>query len=79
MFLLDLGENNFEEASAFIKQKFLDQCDTDSEGRPKKEVHIFFVCATDTEDVTSVFASAADAVKKDVMKKEAARRSRMNS
>lgn len=49
------GGNNFEEASQFIEDKFL-QCNTN----PAKLIYVHFTQATDTNNVTVVFKAVQD-------------------
>ena len=67
MFSLNLGKNDYSEAATYVKNRFESQRDKDSEGEPIKRIYVYFVCATDTGNVTRVFTSAVDDVTKDAM------------
>jgi guanine nucleotide-binding protein G(i) subunit alpha len=58
------GPNTYEHASRFIEQKFEELNKTPD----VKQVYFHFTCATDTDNIKFVFASATDVIIKNNLK-----------
>lgn len=55
-----LGENNFEEAAAYIQMKF----ESLNRNPQMKDIYTHFTCATDTNNIQFVFDSVTDVILK---------------
>lgn len=61
---ISLGRNTYEEAGAYIQQKF----ESLNKRRDVKEVYTHFTCATDTGNVQFVFNAITDIIIKNNLK-----------
>uniref|UniRef100_A0A1I7UMX9 Guanine nucleotide-binding protein G(K) subunit alpha n=1 Tax=Caenorhabditis tropicalis TaxID=1561998 RepID=A0A1I7UMX9_9PELO len=58
------GENNYEEASAYIQQQF-EEVNKRTVGNKNQEIYTQFTCATDTNNIRFVFDAVTDIIIRD--------------